>query len=250
MVSIPVNTSGATFLIAFFHAHSDRREASHPQRKEAFMFSSHSGIITVGSTSVVLLSAMLAGCATVSPDQMDTRLATLRDQLRAEISETDRKVTDLEGRVGTLENRTTTLERELDRLAREFSATVERLESALRFNVPVHFAFDEAELTHTTREILDRFARVIRGHHPAYLITVEGFTDPAGTAAYNLRLGQRRADAVRDYLTTEGGLPADRVRAVSYGEARNRLVAPQRQGPGEEGWENRRVSLVVDYAGR
>jgi flagellar motor protein MotB len=66
----------------------------------------------------------------------------------------------------------------------------------------------------------------------------------------NLALGMRRAEAVKAFLTAEAGLMADRVRAVSYGEARNRLVAPKRQGPGEGGWENRRVALVVDYVGR
>lgn len=206
--------------------------------------------ITLQSLALLLLFAGVVGCAHVKPDQLDTRLANLRAELREEISETDTRVTAMGNRVDALESRATNLERELERLARELSTTVERLESALRFNVPVHFAFDQAELTADARQTLNRFASVIREHHPNYLVTVEGFTDPAGTAAYNLDLGMRRAEAVKAFLTAEAGLMADRVRAVSYGEARNRLVAPQRQGPGEEGWENRRVALVVDYVGR
>jgi len=60
-------------------------------------------------------------------------------------------------------------------------------------------------------------------------------------------LGQRRAEAVRDYLVQTGGLPAGQVRAVSYGEDRNRQA--RTGATGEAGRDNRRVSLVIDYAG-
>lgn len=79
-------------------------------------------------------------------------------------------------------------------------------------------------------------------------MTVEGFTDPAGTASYNKRLGQHRADAVKEYLATAGGFETTQLKAVSYGEARNRQVAPGARGPGDEGLENRRVALVIDHA--
>ena len=85
---------------------------------------------------------------------------------------------------------------------------------------------------------------MIRDHHPGTLITVEGFADPLGSVAYNKKLGQERADAVRDYLVQTGGLPADKVRAVSYGEAKNRQVAPG--ATGDAGAQNRRVALVIE----
>jgi hypothetical protein len=44
------------------------------------------------------------------------------------------------------------------------------------------------------------------------------------------------------------GMSPDRVRSVSYGEASDRLVSPTSHGPGQGGWENRRVALVVDHA--
>ncbi|MNC99791.1 Outer membrane porin F precursor [compost metagenome] len=77
---------------------------------------------------------------------------------------------------------------------------------------------------------------------------MEGFADPAGSTNYNLRLGQRRADAVRDYLVANGGLGAERVRSVSYGESDDRQLAPGAWG--EQGDLNRRVSLVVDLPPR
>ena len=96
--------------------------------------------------------------------------------------------------------------------------------------------------------MLERFAGVVKEHYPNATITVEGFADPAGSAAFNQRLGMRRAEAVAGYLSGQGALDASFIRAVSYGEARNRQIVPGAQGPGEQGVENRRVALVIDYA--
>ncbi len=53
---------------------------------------------------------------------------------------------------------------------------------------------------------------------------------------------------MREYLGASGGLGGDGLKAVSYGEAKNRQVVPGAKGPGEEGVENRRVALVIDHA--
>src|SRR5690606_20343656 len=128
-------------------------------------------------------------------------------------------------------------------------ATVQRLEASLRFTAPVHFGFDEATVDAEARESLQRFAGVVGSHYPTAVVTVEGFTDPSGSAEYNLRLGQRRADAVKSVLVDEAGMNGERVRAVSYGEDTRRLVQPGESGPGQQGRANRRVVLVIEHAG-
>ena len=75
----------------------------------------------------------------------------------------------------------------------------------MKFNVPVHFEFSKSELREPDRPVLDRFAAVVKEYYPGAIVTVEGFTDPAGSAAYNRKLGQRRADAVKEYLASAGG---------------------------------------------
>jgi peptidoglycan-associated lipoprotein len=192
------------------------------------------------------LSTLLGGCAHVKPQEMEDRLSTMGSELRREISQGDER---LSSRIDGLETRIEAQERALAALERDFNAQIERLETALRFNVPVYFAFDEAEVRAQDYAVLDRFAQVVREYYPSALVTVEGFTDPAGSAAYNVRLGQRRADGVREYLVDRGGLPSDRIRAVSYGEVSVRQVAQGAQGPGEVGWQNRRVVLVIDHSG-
>jgi peptidoglycan-associated lipoprotein len=196
--------------------------------------------------TLVVVGAVLAGCSRVKPEELDARLAEIRTEMEQGDQRVSGEVATLEGRVDDLDSRLSSLEDQLNQLAQEFDATVERLETALRFDMPVYFGFDEDELTDTHYEVLGRFAGVIREYYPDCLITVEGFTDAVGTPEYNQALGQRRADAVKAYLVGQGGLLQDQVRAVSYGEAQNRQVSSA-HGPGQDGWENRRVALVVDH---
>ena len=181
----------------------------------------------------------------------EEQFAVEMDRMREEMRAADQ---DVEGRLGnrmddmetSLEGQLSDLESELGALRGDFEVTVERLESAIRFNAPVHFAFDEASIQSDDQAVLDHFAQVVGAYYDQAVITIEGFTDPSGSAEYNLRLGQSRAEAVRDYL--EGaGIPADRMRAVSYGESVERQISSDAQGPGDAGWQNRRVSMVIDF---
>jgi len=197
---------------------------------------------------------ILSSCGYVKRDDMDARLAQMQAQMEAdraaEIAAGDQQVTEaIGGRLDGIVSRLDALQREITSMEEEFDARVQELEAALRFDVPVYFGFDEDEVTPQYMAFLDRFAEVVREYYPSSLVTAEGFTDPVGSPEYNIALGQRRAEAVADYLVEQGGLDSERVRAVSYGEAANRLVASGSHGPGQEGWENRRVALVIDHSG-
>ena len=126
---------------------------------------------------------------------------------------------------------------------------VERLETALRFSTPVYFAFDASDVRTEDEDVLNRFCAVLQDYYPAALVTIEGFTDPSGSEAYNVQLGQARANAVKDYLVAGSCIGSDQIRAVSYGEDTERLVIGGVSGPGAEGWQNRRVVIVVDHGG-
>ncbi|MFC3549673.1 OmpA family protein [Lysobacter cavernae] len=117
----------------------------------------------------------------------------------------------------------------------------------MRVETGAHFATGDATLSEEDKPLLDDFAKAVSSNRSDALITVEGFADPSGSTANNRRLGLHRAEAVRDYLVSSGGLAANQVRAVSYGEDKNRLV--RAGATGDAGHDNRRVSLVVDYAG-
>lgn len=197
-----------------------------------------------GASLVALV--VLPGCARVKPEQLSEELARLRQEMTGEYQQGDARVAaDLGGRIDGIDARLDAMAGELERLGDSFDVTVERLEGAVRFNAPVFFTFDDATLREADRPVLDRFAEVVRTYYPDAAITAEGFTDPSGNAAYNRALGKRRADAVAEYLATQGGLEAGRLRTVSYGEDAPRLMDSGR-GPGDKGQRNRRVVLVIE----
>lgn len=104
----------------------------------------------------------------------------------------------------------------------------------------VYFDYDRSTLRPDAAATLKRHAEAIRAFPTWALITIEGHTDERGTEEYNVALGDRRADAVKRYLVTLG-IPADRIRTVSYGE-----LKPSVQGHDESAWKyNRRAEFQV-----
>ncbi|MEM9798006.1 MAG: peptidoglycan-associated lipoprotein Pal [Pseudomonadota bacterium] len=82
----------------------------------------------------------------------------------------------------------------------------------------VLFAVDQSSLTPDGRAVLNGQAQWLRDN-PEYTALIEGHADEQGTREYNLALGGRRANAVRDYLVSQG-IGADRLRTISYGKER------------------------------
>ena len=103
----------------------------------------------------------------------------------------------------------------------------------------VHFDFDRYTLRAEATRILDEAVKAMQAD-PTLRLTVEGHTCNIGTTEYNLALGERRANAVRDYLASRG-IAADRLNTVSYGEER-----PKHDNSREETRRlNRRAALTV-----
>jgi peptidoglycan-associated lipoprotein len=104
---------------------------------------------------------------------------------------------------------------------------------------PVFFAYDSAELSPEARATLEQDSRMFR-RYPDVTIIVEGHCDERGTEEYNLALGDRRAQAAKDYLV-QLGIPADRIQTISYGEEK-----PFALGSNEAAWaQNRRAHFRV-----
>jgi peptidoglycan-associated lipoprotein len=83
----------------------------------------------------------------------------------------------------------------------------------------VFFDTDSTELTAQSRATLDKQAQWLNTYRQYGQFTVEGHADERGTREYNLALGARRAQTVRDYLVSRG-VAAARIRTISYGKER------------------------------
>jgi len=105
--------------------------------------------------------------------------------------------------------------------------------------VPAFFDFDSYALRSDARAALDQDARLLREHADVQ-ITLEGHCDERGTVEYNLALGEKRANAARDYLVA-AGVADPRIQVVSYGKER-----PFEDGHDEAAWaKNRRAHVVM-----
>jgi outer membrane protein OmpA-like peptidoglycan-associated protein len=103
----------------------------------------------------------------------------------------------------------------------------------------VHFAYDKSDLTADSRAALDDKVKVFQAN-PAMRIVIVGHTDDRGTGAYNLALGTRRAEAVRDYLVAQG-VASSRIELDTRGETQ-----PIASGSSEDAMaQNRRGAFLI-----
>jgi len=102
----------------------------------------------------------------------------------------------------------------------------------------VFFGFDRYELTPEARYTLQKQAAWMTANSNVS-VTIEGHCDERGTREYNLALGDRRANAVADYLMTLG-VPATRISTISYGKER-----PENPASNETAWAKNRRGVTV-----
>jgi peptidoglycan-associated lipoprotein len=165
-----------------------------------------------------VLVAVLAGCSRRQPPaQPDPQPATPVPTQPQPQPEPERRPTD-----------NTAAEREAER---------RRIESIL--SQIVHFDYDESTIRADAQELLAAKVPVLRAN-PAIRLRIEGHADERGSVEYNLALGMRRAQAVRQYLM-DFGIDGARFDTFSFGEDR-----PMAQGSNESAWsQNRRAEFRI-----
>lgn len=124
-----------------------------------------------------------------------------------------------------------------DRQQRDQAAAVSRVREAL--SDIVYFEYDSNELTSDAQAKLQTKAAILRVN-PSLQIRIEGHADQRGSTEYNLALGQRRAQAVEEFLAGYG-IGADRIGTISYGDLR-----PLVEGETEDAYaRNRRAEFAI-----
>jgi outer membrane protein OmpA-like peptidoglycan-associated protein len=171
------------------------------------------------------------------------------------VSGVDQKVSSVDGKVTDLDSRTTqgmnTLKGDIsgvsaknDATARDLQGLDERFQNRNNYTVAlektIQFGFDSATLPKDNSVALDEVAQLVM-EHPDAIVVLEGRTDSTGNADYNVRLGERRVDAVRRYLAVEKEVPVYKIEDISFGAARP--IAPNDSREGRT--QNRSVVLKV-----
>lgn len=105
----------------------------------------------------------------------------------------------------------------------------------------VKFGFDQASLPAPAASALDELAERVRALDKTVYVEIEGHTDNIGSEEHNIKLGEKRAQVVMNYLHEKGGIPLHAMNAISYGESRPVADNGTPQGRAQ----NRRVVVRV-----
>ena len=106
----------------------------------------------------------------------------------------------------------------------------------------VYFDFDKSEIRSSDASTLNDQAAWLK-RYPNVTIVIEGHCDERGTREYNLALGERRANAVKEYLVSRG-ISANRIDTISYGKERPAVL-----GSNESAWQQNRRGVSVIRGG-
>ena len=132
-------------------------------------------------------------------EDFNSEMAKIREEMQASNQAMDAKLESASQAEAAQDAKIEALEKDLEAFKSEYQVGIEKARGMLTFDVPVHFEYDASELREADRPVLDKFASVVNEHYPGSTVTVEGFTDPSGSAAYNMRAGPgagRRGEGV------------------------------------------------------
>jgi len=146
----------------------------------------------------------------------------------------DQKATDARGRADQAQTAATQASTRVDALATQV-ANLDNYHPVLETSV--HFAFNKSNLTTKAKDALDQLLVEVP-KTKGYLLVVEGDTDSVGSAAYNYKLSERRANSVVQYLATNK-VPAHKIYVVGLGK--DKAAAPNTTSDGRA--QNRRVDV-------
>jgi len=174
------------------------------------------------------------------------------------VTTVDTRVTGVDERVTGLKGEVTTVDRKADqgitaagqaasaaqRAGTQIGVLDEKFQNRNNFTVAnqaaITFKFDSAKLDPEQQAVLDSVAETLKQKTDA-LVVLEGRTDSIGNSDYNVRLGERRVEAVRRYLAVEKGVPVYKIHEISFGSAQP--IADNKSKEGRE--QNRAVAMTV-----
>jgi len=202
-------------------------------------------------------------------DTDENNVKEMRDTLDKRITGVDTKVTAVDSRVSGVDTKVSDLDSKTtqgmnslktdvqgvdqragqarttaDRAVNEVNVLGQKFQNRNLYNVTeeksIQFKFDSAKIDQQFMAQLDEVAAAL-GQNPDAFVVLEGRTDSVGDKDYNVRLGERRIEAVRRYLAVDKGVPVYKIHEISFGS--EKPIAENKTKDGRE--KNRAVTLSV-----
>ena len=206
------------------------------------------------ATAAVLALVATTGCATKKYVQTEnkaihTRIDTVQgqvEQTQTRLDTQEKKVDEVSGQVTQVQGQVTEVSKTAQDALQRAQEAGKLAEGKLLYETvltddKVKFGVNKHQLSAPARAALDEFANQLKEQNKPVYIEIQGHTDNVGGKDYNEKLGEERAEAVREYLNKEHHFPLHRINVISYGETEP--VASNKTKTGRA--QNRRVALVV-----
>jgi outer membrane protein OmpA-like peptidoglycan-associated protein len=202
-----------------------------------------------GTRWFLTLSALLLGAFTL------TACATKRyvgEEVSKSSTASEKRISEVQSQVEATQTKVQDHETKIAELDKTTREALERAEAAGKLaegkfvyslvlsDDAVKFPVNRYELSKEARAKLDEFAGRLKSENKNVYLEIQGHTDATGADAYNVRLGEERAEAVRRYLNQQG-IALNRMSTISYGEEEPVDSNKTRAGRAK----NRRVVVIV-----
>ena len=188
-------------------------------------------------------------------DTFDKKITTVDSNAKSAVTAVDGKVTALDSKttegfntvrtdVRNVDQKAGTAQTAADRAAQAVNALGSKFQNRNQFDMSsektIQFKFDSAKLDKEYMDQLDEVATTLNQNVDA-IVVLEGRTDATGNKDYNVRLGERRIEAVRRYLAVEKGVPVYKIHEISFGS--EKPIAENKTKDGRE--KNRAVTMTI-----
>jgi outer membrane protein OmpA-like peptidoglycan-associated protein len=180
--------------------------------------------------TVVVAALALGGCATKKYVSREVGEVNQKvDTLAGEVEKTQERIRRSEVRIDEVNSSAQSGIAEAKSSAQAAMSKAELAERAAKgkiiytvtlSNDKVTFPFNRAELSPEAKQLIDEAIAQIKAENRGVFFEIEGHTDASGPEAFNLKLGEDRAAAVRSYLHEQHGVALGRMEVISYGETR------------------------------
>jgi peptidoglycan-associated lipoprotein len=204
-----------------------------------------------GSLGLTLTMLGISGCATTK--DVDKRIAEVQSRTDKKIESVEGQVEDLQDKQKATEGRVDEQGKQIEQIGQSAADALKRAQEAgvlakgkIVFQQSfaedrVRFKTSSYDLTKEAKAALDEFAAKVKALEKGTYLEIQGHTDDLGSAEFNDRLGQERAEAVRRYLSRQHKLPLGRMSTISYSDTLP--VESNKNARGRA--KNRRVVIVV-----
>lgn len=201
----------------------------------------------------VVFALLLTGCVTNKKFESTVADVTTRmDGMQGDIEDHGQRIEKLDQRDEEIANQVQQVSANVNQVSERTGQALTRAEEAHKLargkviwkvtltNRDLRFGSGKTEITDEGHQVLDDFVERLKALDKMVFIEIQGHTDSTGSEIYNKDLGQRRAEAVRDYLH-EQGVPLNLMQPISYGESKPIAENSSRDGRAQ----NRRVEILV-----